>query len=60
MEAILGEVLKTAVGAFLPGIVTYIQTRIVDGAAHDVAMMRAIAKLEDERAKAKFPDYQAP
>lgn len=60
MEAILGEVLKTAVGAFLPGLVTYIRKRIVDQASHDVAMMQAIAKLEDERAKAKFPEYRAP
>lgn len=56
MEAIIAQ----ALGAFLPALIEYLQRRAIDGASHDVALMQAIAKLEDERAKAKFPNYQPP
>ena len=49
METVIAEVLAL----FIPAILAYVTARL-KGTPGEVAAMQAVAKLEDERAKAKF------
>lgn len=52
MEAVVAEVLTL----FVPAILEFVALKL-KGASSEVALMQSIAKLEDARAKAKFPGY---
>lgn len=54
IEAIVAE----AAHIFLPALLTFITAKVKDGASTDVAIMQSIAKLEDIRAKGKFPNFK--